>query len=216
MKGISGIQKMRLLRKIPGKKDIFDIPFIHNDPIDLQFIKLINFKNTRHGDSANIQKIIHFFLFDYVFDYIFDYPDRHLDKFSEFKAVLSPDFSTYADMDKAMIISSIYRNRWLGAYWQSKGVKVIPTIGWASPDTYDICFAGVEKGCSVAVSTLGANEYQESFLNGYHEMQRRLDPNLIICLGPEIQGMTGNVIYIKYVDSFGRGGTNGRQISFSI
>jgi hypothetical protein len=216
MKGISEIQKMRLLRKVPGNKDVFDIPFIRRESIDLQQLQLVNFKNARNADTERHNKIIHFFLFDRDFEHLFDYPDRHLSKFSEYKAVMSPDFSIYADMDIAMIISSTYKNRWLGAYWQSRGVRVIPTIGWASPDTYHICFAGVENGCSVAISTLGVNEYREMFLQGFQEMVRRISPKTIICLGPEIEGMRGNVIFIKYVDSFGGGESNGRQISFLV
>lgn len=216
MKGISDIQKMRLLRKVPGKKDIFDIPFIRRESLDLQPLQLINFKNARNFDMESQNKIIHFFLFDREFEHLFEHPDRHLSKFREYKAVMSPDYSTYADMDIAMIISSIYKNRWLGAYWQSRGIRVIPTIGWASPDTYPICFAGVEQGCSVAISTLGANGYQEAFMQGFQEMIRRISPNTIICLGPEIEGMGGNVIYVRYVDSFGGGVSNGRQISFPV
>lgn len=37
-------------------------------------------------------------------------------------------------------------NRWCGAYLQSKGIRVIPTINWGTEKSFDFCFAGVPKG----------------------------------------------------------------------
>lgn len=73
------------------------------------------------------------------------HPERSLKKYSQYAFLLSPDFSTYADMDLWRQLESVAKNRWVGAYWQSKGLTVIPTISWSTARSYDFCFDGVEK-----------------------------------------------------------------------
>ena len=58
-----------------------------------------------------------------------------------------------------MQIFNIFRNRWCGAYWASKGIRVIPSVNWGDESTFDFCFDGVEKGSIVAVSTYMALEH---------------------------------------------------------
>ena len=61
---------------------------------------------------------------------------------------------------------NVYKNKWLGKTWQNYGCKVIPTIQWCTPSTYDICFGGIEKGSAVIVSTLGCTSNPVDFLMG--------------------------------------------------
>lgn len=30
---------------------------------------------------------------------------------------------------------------------QDYGIKVVPTVQWAEPETFEFCFDGIEKGC---------------------------------------------------------------------
>ena len=57
---------------------------------------------------------------------------------------MTSDFSMYMNMDWHGIYDGVYKNRWAGVYCQFKGLNVIPSVGWASESTYDICFAGIE------------------------------------------------------------------------
>jgi hypothetical protein len=95
--------------------------------------------------------------------------------------MISPDFSLYTDMAQARQIEHIFKNRWCGAYWQSLGINVIPTIGLSDERSFDFCFAGVEKGSIVAVSTIGSRRAKSLFMKGYTEMLRRIEPVHVIC-----------------------------------
>lgn len=58
-------------------------------------------------------------------------------------------------MPKWRMIESIVKNRNCGAYWQDRGLKVIPTVFWALKSSFSFCFEAIEKHSIVAVSTLG-------------------------------------------------------------
>lgn len=67
-----------------------------------------------------------------------------------YKAVLSPDFSMYREMSPTIQHYNTFRNRFCGAYFASKGLRVIPTVSWGDEDTFDFCFLGIpqRKHCS--------------------------------------------------------------------
>lgn len=92
---------------------------------------------------------VHFFVDDYRFKGIYNNPERTLKKYAQYKFLLTPDFSTYADMNLWRQLESVAKNRWIGAYWQSKGLTVIPTISWGLYQSYEFCFDGVEKSASL-------------------------------------------------------------------
>ena len=56
------------------------------------------------------------------------------------------------------VINKINGILWCGAYWQSKGLTVIPTISWSTPSSYDFCFDGVEENSIVAVGMIGCKQ----------------------------------------------------------
>lgn len=128
-------------------------------------------------DPAN--KAIHFFVDDYQFNRLWTNPDAYLDMLRRFKAVCTPDFSTYTDFPKAVQIWNHYRKHWLGAYWQGNGITVIPTISWSDESSFEWCFDGEPVGGAVAVSSVGTRlnkRAAELFRLGYDEMLRRLNP----------------------------------------
>ena len=131
--------------------------------------------------------MVHFFLYDYRFERVWKNPDSDIEKLSRYRAVLSPDFSMYLEMATVMQLYNVFRNRWCGAYWASKGIRVVPTVNWGDEPTFDFCFEGIEKGSVVAVSTYMASEHdnrcdqKEWFMAGYNEMLRRIEPEKIIC-----------------------------------
>lgn len=145
-----------------------------------------------------------FFLYDYRFERVWKNPDNDIEKLSRYRAVLSPDFSMYLEMAPVMQLYNVFRNRWCGAYWASKGLRVIPTVNWGDESSFDFCFEGIEKGSVVAVSTYMASEHdnrcdqKEWFLAGYNEMLRRIEPEKIICYNTPFPEMQGNIIDVDY------------------
>ena len=155
-------------------------------------------------DQNHLDRMVHFFLYDYRFERVWKNPDNDIEKLSRHRAVLSPDFSMYLEMAPVMQLYNVFRNRWCGAYWASKGIRVIPTVNWGDESTFDFCFEGIEKGSVVAVSTYMASEHdnrcdqKEWFMAGYNEMLRRIEPEKIICYNTPFPEMQGNLIYVDY------------------
>src|ERR1700689_450889 len=80
----------------------------------------------------------HFFVDDKRFEGIWRWPKRSLSRVAPW--TLGPDFSVYKAMPLPLVAYQVYRARWFCRYWQENGHKVIPTLQWAGPATYDLCF----------------------------------------------------------------------------
>lgn len=110
----------------------------------------------------------------------------------------------YLEMAPVMQLYNVFRNRWCGAYWASKGIRVVPTVNWGDESTFDFCFEGIEQGIVVAVSTYMASEHdnrcdqKEWFMAGYNEMLRRIEPEKIICYNTPFPEMQGDIVYVDY------------------
>lgn len=190
---------MRNNFKASGK---WGLPLIQKQNLSTDNIMLVACSDTRANDNEeNKQKGVHFFVDDYRFNGIYDNPDRTLARYSQYSFLLSPDFSTYTDMELWRQLQSVAKNRWVGAYWQSKGLTVIPTISWGLSQSYEFCFDGVEKGATVAIGMIGCKQSKLNFMRGYNEMLRRLEPEKIICFGSPFDEMQGNIITVDYRDS---------------
>ena len=147
------------------------IPLVKKQDLTTENIMLVACSDTRANDNeANKKKGVHFFVDDYRFSGIYDNPERTLERYSQYAFLLTPDFSTYSDMDLWRQLESVAKNRWVGAYWQSKGRIVVPTVSWSTPRSFEFCFDGVELHATVAVSTLGCKKAKIDFMRGYEVM----------------------------------------------
>ena len=187
-----GKLKIPVIPKFQAKADVFD------DRL------LIGFDKTNLEDQNHLDRMVHFFLYYYRFERVWKNPDNDIEKLSRYRAVLSPDFSMYLEMAPVMQLYNLFRNRWCGAYWASKGIRVIPTVNWGDESTFDFCFDGIEKGSAVAVSTYMASEHgnrkdqKEWFMAGYNEMLRRIEPEKIICYNTPFPEMQGGIVFVDY------------------
>ena len=69
---------------------------------------LIACSDTRSNDNESNKKSgVHFFVDDYRFSGIYDNPQKSLNRYSQYSFLLSPDFSTYAEMDLWRQIESV-------------------------------------------------------------------------------------------------------------
>lgn len=187
----------------PAVTGKYDIPVIEADEATFSDFIGFNYANTAK-DRAD--KVVHFFLDDYQFLRVWNRPRDYIKLLSDFACVLSPDFSLYTDFPVAMQIYNHYRKHWLGAYWQSFGIKVIPTICWSDKRSFEWCFDGEPVGGTVAVSSVGTQRSEETkraFLLGYNEMLERLSPSKIIFYGTVPEECRGNIVHIKsFQDKF--------------
>lgn len=178
------------------------ISLIRKQELSTDDIMLVACSDTRANDNEeNRKKGVHFFVDDYRFNGIYDNPERTFERYSQYAFLLSPDFSTYADMDLWRQLESVAKNRWVGAYWQSKGKTVIPTISWSDARSFEFCFDGVEQGSIVAIGMIGCKQSKLNFMRGYNEMLKRIQPSKIICFGTPFPETQGNIIAIDYMAS---------------
>lgn len=187
-----------LLRNQFKRTGMFEIPLIAKAEISLENLSLVGYDKISSGNSG---QVVHFFLDDYKFESIWNNPEPRIEKLSTFKAVLSPQFSIYSEMPLAVQIYNTFRSRWCGAYLQSKGITVIPSVVWGEPDTFWFCFDGIEKGSVVAVSTVGIRNEKNLFMAGYYALIKRIEPLAVICYGKPFEEMSGNIIYVSYEET---------------
>lgn len=160
----------------------FDIPEILPQDIDLEDPQIIGFNYAKGYDFPE-WSICHFYLDDYQFDRVWKDPDLYIKLMRQFKAVLAPDFSLYTDFPKAVQIYNHYRKHWIARYWQEHGVKVIPTICWSTPDSFEWCFDGEPRDATVSISVLGCNrdeQMKRDYWIGFNEATRVLRPKRIL------------------------------------
>lgn len=172
--------------------DFWQMPIIKNDgyiPTDL--IGFNYAKTSKRKDTG-----VHFYVDDYQFERVWNYPEKYLDVLFEYDCILSPDFSLYMDMPMPMKIWNIYRSRQIGAYYQSKGIKVIPTISWAEPETFQFCFQGIPKGSIVSISTIGVKRDPDAlkiWRDGVAAMIDQIAPSAILVYGGKLDFDYGGI-----------------------
>ena len=176
------------------KLDIYD-PFETIGFYDMPIIRktehmpksLLGFNYAK--SSKKYESGIHFFLDDYQFERLWRSPQTYINMLSEFDCVLTPDFSLYTDMPKAMMIWNTYRSRLLGNFWQQEGLTVIPTVSWADEDSFDFCFDGLPLNSTLAVSTVGIKQSKKAtqiWIKGFEEMIESCHPEKLIVYGPKL------------------------------
>lgn len=203
---LSNYEKYKVLRPIIGQHslDSLQMPIIKKAKINSFDWNNLNVTNLQNCNSISNRSntLLLCFNYDKKLLSLWNNPLKYVPIFQTYAAVATPDYSIYPNMHIYEITHNIYMSRWLGVTWQNYGCTIIPTVGWALPDTYDICFSGLEKNSIVIISTLGCHKEKEIFLQGFNEMKKRIQPPLIIVYGDMIKGMSGNFINFKYGDCF--------------
>jgi len=175
----------------------YNFPIITKQEIDLSksIIPFNYAKSAKHYDKG-----VHFFIDDYQFERFWRAPKKYITMLAKFAFICTPDFSLYIDYPKAYQIANHFKKQALGALAQSFGLKVIPTLAWSDPTSFKWCFEGIEKGCVVAVSSVGCmnNKNSESlFVEGFKKAIEILEPSKILFLGlvPEqLKGYTNLIV----------------------
>ena len=187
---------MFLRNQFPGSGR-WGIPLVRKQEIDLRDVDLLACTNTALPDNENFDKGVHFFVDDFRFLDIYDCPERTLAKFRQYKFCCSPDCSVYGEMQPWRQFESVAHSRWIGAFWQSNGMSVVPTITWDDWQSFEFCFDGVEPGCIVAVATYACHKNRAGFMRGYREMMARIRPDAVICYGEPFPEMTGQIVAVR-------------------
>lgn len=124
-----------------------------------------------------------FYIHDYRFERIWNNPKQYLNLLKRFDGVITPDFSLYRELPLAMQIWNTYRNRALGYWMQSSGIKIVPNVRWGDERTYDFAFEGLSEGGTYAVGTNGCIRDELDryyFKKGLEKMVEQLNPITIV------------------------------------
>ncbi|MDO5113825.1 MAG: DUF4417 domain-containing protein [Planctomycetia bacterium] len=162
----------------------------------ISFNQVKSFRKTKTGVG------VHFFIDDYQFERTWNRPERYLEILKEFKCVMMPDFSMFVEMPRAMQIWNHYRKMAVAQFWQKNGVRIIPTLNWSSPKSFDFCFDGMPERGTVAVSSIGCCKRKgtrERWIRGMNEAVGRLKPKTILFYGSpiEFQNQGSEVVYFQ-------------------
>lgn len=164
--------------------------------------------------SADYDCGIHFFIDDYQFERVWNTPEKYVPLLRRFRCVIAPDFSLYVDLPPAVNFWNIYRNRLLAAWWQSQGIRVIPSASWGNAASFSFCFEGLPHGSLIAVghTAIGRNRYVRRFFNlGMEELKRQTQANKILVYGRlDDLELSPDIEYICIKDNISRLRTNGR------
>jgi len=177
----------------------------------LEWMRFNHAMNAKNRDRFGV----HFFMDDFHFQRVWHDPTRYMTFLTQFPAVMSPDFSMFADYPKAVNVYNHWRKHQLAAYWQRQGITVVPSVSWVDRESWEWCFDGEPVGGTVAVSSVGTQKNPVSrvrFVEGYKEMLARLRPEKVIFFGKIPEGCEGNIEYhAPYYETF----TEGRGFSAS-
>ena len=112
-------------------------PNMQPDTTDIDWLKWGVQQRTATHDGG-----IHFYTDDYKFNAVWNNPDGLLE--TGCSVVIEPNFSTWANMPRALAMTDIYKKRWLARYWQQHGVRLWVDVN-VSPHLHDLNFIGVPK-----------------------------------------------------------------------
>ncbi len=178
-----------------GKYDIPVLDAVHIENLDKYSLQGFNFAKQEKFPE---QKGVHFFIHDYQFERVWNRPDRYTEMLSKFAFVLSPDFSCYDGVPRAINIFNTYRKNWCARYWQTAGIKVIPTITWSSERDLEYCMCGIPKHSTIAVSTVGEGRWAhfEQLFKYWDLVLDTLEPDTILLYGKDLRDqLRGNIVF---------------------
>jgi hypothetical protein len=114
-------------------------------------------------------------------------PARFVSGWEGIWGMSSPDFSIWDGWPPQFRQTATWLNRTIGRVFTDHGLIVVPHLRWCDRSDYDHCFAGVERGSVVAVSTHGswrAGKLRHGFVMGLGDLKERLAPPAVIFHGP--------------------------------
>lgn len=126
------------------------------------------------------------FSYDYELDKLAANPHKYATKLSKYKCVCEPDFSMRIGDPLGAIVGNAFRSHTTAFRLQELGCNILPTMKWSTPESYEVCFDGYERGGAVVISTIGAMKDERSrmyFKDGFHEMLKRISPDAVVLYG---------------------------------
>lgn len=158
-------------------------------------------------NSDRYESGVHFYIDDYQFERIWASPQMYVEKLRQYVCVATPDFSPYGDMPLATQIFNIYRKAWVGAFLQSQGITVIPTVRASTdPRSMEFYLDGIPKNSIVLISNMWTKdkEARKYFIeHEYKNMIDKLHPSKILVYGKYMDELKDDDV--EYIETFSQG-----------
>lgn len=152
---------------------------------------------------------------DYTFkSLLWDKLEQTTATLTKFDCLFTPDFSMYVDAPLHINRDSVYKTRFVGAYWQKCGFNVIPTASWADANSFTWCFEGLPMHSVIAVCGVGiswSRAAKRLWAYGIRQVEDLLQPTTIVVYGEEtdIPGISVPVKFIEdHITKYYRNGKN--------
>ena len=130
--------------------------------------------------------LIHGFVDDTRLKRLLSNPGRHVSRFADHLGVITPDFSIMLGMPIYDRMRSVHLSRYVGAYWQLHGLRVIPNVRWADPNDLEFALEGLPSESTIALSTQSLHSdwlLHKNFEEGLVELLETICPLHIILYG---------------------------------
>ena len=131
--------------------------------------------------------VVHGYAYDSRLRSLYTNPARYLSKFSQFAAVIAPDFSMYRSMPQHERVKSSWASKSVAAYYQTHGLKVVPNVRWSEIADLDFVLEGLPSDSTISVSTQSITRDPQSFKvlrEGIPTVIGSLRPKRLIVYGP--------------------------------
>lgn len=146
-----------------------EIPCINSPDKNIIPTGMVPFSVRERSIKLGFNDFVCFYENDINFREILTDTEEYIEDLKRFPGIITPDCSLYLDVPLCVQIISIYLNRAVGHFLQSKGLYVIPNIRWGDERTYTtelfgekVAFLGVSKHSIVSVRTYGQIKTKES------------------------------------------------------
>jgi hypothetical protein len=129
---------------------------------------------------------IHFYRADSKISKVVTSPELFVNRFSSFGVVLTPDATLGTGMARWQRANSTFASRAAGAVWESRGIKVIPSLRWVGQEDLELVATGIRRKSVIAVSSYGM--YRDHTLRfefdfGLDYLLERLEPEALVFYG---------------------------------
>lgn len=171
---------------LPSVEVVGESQFPRIYPVELPEMSRIEAFTRLRADALSPKTAIHGWVDDYKLVPVRQTPGRYLTKFANYAAVVTPDFSLLRGMPRHERIKAVWDSRAVGAFFQSRGLTVIPNIRWATMSDLDFVLEGLPRNSAVAVSTQGLlrdSISRQIFVGGLSTVIQELRPENLIVYG---------------------------------
>ena len=170
--------------QVEGPHQIPVLRGVDNIPSEFSLLSFSRKPRTApHGFS-----IVHFWESDKEFSGVFRNPVKTANSLSKFSCVTSPDPTLYTSHAEHMRLNAIWRSRAIAAYFEYRGLAVIPHIRWTSDSDLEAALAGIRRGSVVAVSNHGcyrSDLQKKEFRRGLSRLLEQLAPTQLLLHGTD-------------------------------